>query len=163
MSGLAVVVVLAVGSAAPAAKTPTWTAVRADGLTKVTLAQPAVEVTIVSAGKPPACLARTLPQVPGLVLPAGRSGVTEIGITIAAKPLFVPLSLVSCLYDPNRARLERLPNGVVRLYLDGGDGATGYLLTVDFDKDRVQRRAIEPAELPGEKSEETVYNRIVVE
>lgn len=131
---------------------PTWTTVNRDGTTTLRLLKPSVVVEVVAANKPLPCTAY------GPVKGYTKSGVVQLRISVDGRDLFIPYSLAACLWGPDRARLEQTKDDVLRLTLVGGDGFTGYLLVVEFDRQRVRRRTIED-EVSGHPAEETIYRQ----
>lgn len=89
------------------------------------------------------------------------SVVDRIEISVNGNRIFVPRSVYSDLADLNNGEIQLRKAGAV-LRLGGGDGSEGYIVTIEFDTDRVKRRIVAPGMSPKSVMEETKYNGVVM-
>lgn len=107
------------------------------------------------ANQAPARRIRTLTAVPHVSL------VQEMEIRVGDRSLFVPLSVFSDLTDLREGSLRVSPKTVV-LTLSGGDASESYVVTVEFDRERVRRRTLASSLVPNRLLEDTRYYTVVV-
>lgn len=89
------------------------------------------------------------------------SGVQEIAIQVGSKSLFVPLSVFSDLTDLREGRLRADPKAWI-LTLAGGDASESYVVTIEFDGERVRRRTLASSLAPKSLLEDTTYYTVVL-
>lgn len=85
-----------------------------------------------------------------------RTVIGEINIWTNDRRVMVPLSCYADLSNPNWGNLLNIHGGY-RLYINGGDAASGYWAIIDFNGTRVVRREVHDGEQPKAAWETTVY------
>lgn len=85
-----------------------------------------------------------------------QSVIGGISFWINKKEIVSPLSSFADLADPSWAKLQKIGRGY-RLIMIGGDAASTYDLTIDFNNGRVTRRTVTGGQMPGKPSETTQY------
>lgn len=89
------------------------------------------------------------------------SGVQEIAIQVGSKSLFVPLSVFCDLTNLREGRLRADPKASI-LTLAGGDASESYVVTIEFDGERVKRRTLASSLVPKSLLEDTRYYTVVL-
>ena len=87
--------------------------------------------------------------------------VQDMEIRVGDRRLFVPLSVFSDLTDL-RGGILRVGAKILVLTLSGGDASESYVVTVEFDRERVRRRTLASAMEPKSPLEEARYYTVVV-
>lgn len=87
--------------------------------------------------------------------------VQDIEIRVGSRSLFVPSSAFSDLSDPREAWLRVGPRASV-LTVAGGDASESYVVTIEFDGERVRRRTLASPLVPKSISQETTYYTVVL-
>jgi hypothetical protein len=84
------------------------------------------------------------------------SVVDGLEIVVNERRLFVPRSVFADLADLNKAEVTAAEKGLT-LKLYGGDASEGFILTVEFDSNRIKRRILSSGMAPDRMLQETKY------
>ena len=84
-----------------------------------------------------------------------------LDIFVNEKRIFVPRSAYCDLADLNTGEVKiESKKGI--LTLTGGDASESYIVKIEFDQERVNRRVTSSGMLPDEPSQETIYHRVII-
>lgn len=108
----------------------------------------------------PAGEATHLPDAGSSMVPQ-KSFVEGLTIAVNGNPVFVPLSVLCDLFNPNWAEV-RLGSTVTVLTITGSDASEAYVAKIEFDSKRVRRLSVFSGMVPEKPLQVTTYHEVTV-